>query len=444
MLARDCRLRSSSPRSGGSPAGARTPADVSRGICGFVWICALALAPAASADTIEATEGPPFAELPGPPEAGDAEFQRWAERIAAQEGKWLAALWTVELDGDPTLERVARLCGEQEVLTLLIEDPDSGRRWKISEEAWERAPTCPDVGTVSWEHADEGLVMADAAAGEHRERWVGLRDGRLVEAAYWHARSSPHVSEQEVRWDLRTVLGTIEDGSDEQRRRLDREGWIVTMGPATGEPERASTWVRSGGLRWRGDRDASLSLGGHATQDGRVRLDVMVHDDHRIVAPDASSLDGVDRLEIWWAPVGADLRDPFGDESTPRGLMVVPLADGRLHTAWIGQSTEPLPEVSGDLERLYVTLPVQAPLRGAAMPLTVVFSDVDGRRGNPSSIIATSRLQSGRPGTFGWLVQHAEGGQFPELGELLEPGEAQPEADATAAVAQDVLESEDP
>src|SRR5690606_26328681 len=102
---------------------------------------------------------------------------RWAERVAVDEGAWLGALWTVELDGDPTPERAARLCGDERAVTLVIEDPDTGRRWRVSEPAWDRAPPCPVGAPVGWEHADDGLVLTNGGAGEHRERWLGLRDG---------------------------------------------------------------------------------------------------------------------------------------------------------------------------------------------------------------------------------------------------------------------------
>jgi hypothetical protein len=369
-------------------------------------------------------EDPHFVELPEPPDDGTVAFRRWAERVAAQEELRVGALWTVELDGDPTLERAARLCGAQrDVHTLLIEDPDTGRRWKVSESAWDRSPACPDVDTLSWEHADEGLVITDGVAGEHRERWIGLRGERLVEAAYWHARSTPLPSEVEVRWDLQTLRATIAGDGLDARRDIEREGWIVTMG-APDQLELASTWVRSGGVRWRGPEDASLSVGASSTHDDRVRLEVVVHDDQPVVAREGSTLDGVDRLEIWWASPGADLADPFGDERLPRGVVVTPLVDGRVHAQWIGhEPADALPEVAGNFERLRVTFPVPASSIGsfgAAMPLTVVFHDVDGRRGTPPTVIATSRVDPSLPVTFGWLVRHGDGERFPSIGDPLQ------------------------
>ena len=387
-----------------------------RGICGAVWLGVLVLASAARAGALSSTDAA-LTELPQPPAAGDVSFRGWAERVAAAEGASLGGLWTVELDGDPTLERAARLCRDEHVHTLLIEDPDTGQRWRVSEDAWDRAPPCPAVGSVDWEHADDGLTLSDGVAGEHRERWLGIRDGRLVEAAHLHARAAANVSELEVRWDLRTILGRIDGAFGAERGIIDREGWIVTTG---GEPEIVTPYLRSGGVRWSGEEDASLSLGASITADGRARLEIRVRDDDRIAAERLEATKGVDHLELWWAAPGADVGDPFGEEGTARGLSLVPMQDGNLLVSWLGDGQGPLPEVTGGLDRLQVVLPIE--LRaGVPVPLSVSFSDVDGQRGNAPTVIASSRLLPGQPGTFGWLVHHADaGGQYPLLGERLE------------------------
>jgi hypothetical protein len=358
-----------------------------------------------------------FEALPEPPARGDVAFRAWAEQVAAVEGAWLGALWTVELDGDPTLERAARLCGDELTYTLLIEDPDSGRRWRVSESASSRAPACPSTEPVAWEHLDEGLSIVDAGPGTHLERWLGLREDRLVETARWEAWAGPMLPELEMRWDLASFAGSLEIETDTERRRLEREGWILTVGSPM---EPATTQVRSGTVRWRGNEDASIAARASSMDDGRVRLEIQVRDDHPIAAPDASLVDGVDSLEIWWASPGDDLRDPLGENGSARGLKLVPLRDGRLHVAWIDEHGEPLPQVSGELAQLEVILPI-GPRVGVPLPLSLVFHDVDGRRGTRPTVIATSRFLPRRPATFGWLVQHAEPGACPPVGAPVEP-----------------------
>jgi hypothetical protein len=352
------------------------------------------------------------ATLPAPPDADQTRFSGWAERQAIAESAHLGALWTVELDGDPTEELAALLCVDEMNAVYLVEDPDTGARWRLAHPSWGHVAVCSRSTVPSWRHADDGLVLQQSAPGETEEIRVGIADDRLVELARSNA-SSGHASgyavEEEIRWDLSTVGGRIVDINAHPQRTIEREGWIARVQSGTPTLTTAPAFVGSGREHWDGEADASLRIAATAAADGSITVHVAPVDDRRVLAPTARPEAG-DHVELWWAPMVSDDSDPFGEHGSARGVAIDPVDGAPPRLRWITASRGPLPAVRGTFDRFEITLPA-ADVPSAAprwtLPLSVVFVDVDDPKSTRATQIATSRFVAGQPGSFGRLVSPA-------------------------------------
>ncbi len=335
-----------------------------------------------------------------------------------------------QLDEDPELEHLARLCtpSEEYGSGLYVLEQAPGVLWSISPDA-EKHP-CPSTppGTPPTRlelSLDEYRVWSSGS--------VAFREGRpvLLESSTGGAIQGESIGNHSAEEDWEKLFFSnssastkVSEEGEEIHHKSSFEGAIL---PVLASPRAAARLpptlnrVTHGAKQWTGERDASLRVAALAQGTDAVRLRIQVRDD--VAVPATSELSdrallGTDHLELWWVVIG-------GQEPSTRQLAVARTREGSLFARWLHPEglTEPLPSLAFDRGAFLVDLPlsslgVRQPEGSWQTRFTVAFSDSDAPGVGQQTLVATSTLRWNEPETFGRLVSFPGHTRYPPVEQI--------------------------
>jgi hypothetical protein len=329
-----------------------------------------------------------------------------------------------QLDEDPELEHLARLCepSEHSSSGLYVLEQAPGVLWSISPDA-EKHP-CPSTppGTLP--------TRLELSMDEYRT-WssgsVAFREGRpvLLESSTGGAIQGESIGNHSAEEDWEKLFFSNSSAStkvsDEGEEIHHESSFAGAILPVLASAKAAATLpptlnrVTHGATHWTGERDASLRVAALAQGTDAVRLRIQVRDDVAVPATSALSdraLLGTDHLELWWAVPGGQTRQ----------LAVARTHEGSLFARWLHPEglTEPLPSLAFNGGAFLVDLPlsslgVKQPEGAWETRLTVAFSDSDAPGAGQQTLVATSSLRWNAPETFGRLVSFPGHTRYPPV-----------------------------
>ncbi|HZH17560.1 MAG TPA: hypothetical protein VE057_24615 [Archangium sp.] len=337
---------------------------------------------------------------------------------------------SAQLDEDPELEHLARLCipSEENSSVLYVLEQAPGVLWTVSPDS-ERRP-CPSsppekhpLPTRLGLSMDDYRTWSSATVAFREERPVVLESSEG--SALILGESHGGASEKED-WESLTFGSTSEytettESGDTHHQKTSFTGALL---PVLASPGMAATLppthnqVTHGAKHWRNAKDASFRVAALAQGPDAVRLRIQVREDVTVPATSGMSdrdLLGTDHLELWWAA-----RD--GQGVSTRQLAVARTGEGTLLARWLHPAglTEPLPTVALDGDTFVVDLPLSSlgvtrPEESWQAPFTVVFSDSDVPGAGQQTLVATSTLRWNEPETFGRLVSFPGHTRYPPV-----------------------------
>ncbi|PTL75513.1 hypothetical protein [Vitiosangium sp. GDMCC 1.1324] len=338
-----------------------------------------------------------------------------------------------QLDEDPKLEHLARLCtppGREGTDVVYMLEQEPGVLWAVHQDV-ESSEKCPSTSPRSSRPTsltfdlDEGRAWSSESLAFREGKPVTILRSEGSASSFYGDAEGPSVSKTEEDWD-RLISHNVWRGTHSKGKEVEsvsQSALVPVLASRKSADKLPPTFnqVVHGASHWTGEKDAAVRVAALAQGTDQVRLRIQVVDDVNVSATSEMSnrnLLGTDHLEIWWA-----LTDPSGDvtKARTRQLAVARTAKGVPLARWLLPEGfgEPLPRVSLEGDTFIVDLPlsslgVKQPEQYWETPFTVVFSDSDAPDAGQQTLVATSPLRWNEASTLGRLISFEGHSRYPQ------------------------------